>query len=118
MPASNLILMTLFIAGQIIPSPVGRPPTRGIRSSVPVLYRDNTRVIRKLRAATRENKEKLHLVAKDGNTPRWLAMIKAPHRTPFEGNFHQTSLTLSDGCQSSPQIPLSDAAFPSGNRLQ
>jgi peroxin-4 len=61
-----------------------------------MLSRDNARIVRELKAATRENTQDLCLIAKDGNIRTWLAMIKAPDDTPFEGHFYQIELRLPD----------------------
>jgi peroxin-4 len=62
-----------------------------------MMFRDNARILRELKAATRENKEDLCLFADSDNIRLWQGMIKGPGDTPFEGHFFRIELKLPQG---------------------
>jgi peroxin-4 len=59
--------------------------------------RDSTRILRELRQVQKENKDELFMAAKDDNIRSWIAVIKAPDGTPFEGHYYEVALTLPEG---------------------
>lgn len=66
--------------------------------------RDAQRILKELRKAKRDNNDEIWLETKEDNIRNWVAVIKAPEGTPYEGHYFKIDIIIPDGYPIDPPI--------------